>query len=100
MNNFLLDTEGTKEYIAAEIERYSNSNDGTVEGVIVWDAFKAYLKGVVISLKVYRDKVKQLESWIWFIKLIPCQNTWWKSADYGILETPGCVSNLKKGDVH
>lgn len=42
LNNLLLETDGMKAYVLAEIAGVLKNNNGSASEVVVWDTFKAY----------------------------------------------------------
>lgn len=58
LNTFLLESHGVRERIAKDILDFYTWNRGTASANIVWDAFKAYIRGILISIKVYLGKQK------------------------------------------
>lgn len=63
LNNSILFSDTQRERIGKEIKKYfdTNNNCGVLEPII-WDAFKATLRGVLISIGTHlrKDKKKQL----------------------------------------
>lgn len=49
------------ETIESEISSFCSINEGTADGIMVWEAFKAYIQGgggVLISHKKFRDTAR------------------------------------------
>lgn len=57
LDNFLLDNLACRSQIEAEIKSYFEINSGTADELIVWEAFKAYIRGSLISLKAHKTKL-------------------------------------------
>lgn len=61
LNNFLPESPGLSGLVEKEIQSFFLSNEGTASLGIVWDTFKAYIRGILISFKAHRDKLREAE---------------------------------------
>lgn len=59
LNNLLLESTGVAESISLEIEAFFHHNEGTAGPIWAWEAFKAFIKGLLISDKIYRDRTRR-----------------------------------------
>lgn len=55
LNNFLLEFTGVKDTIKSEIDLFFTLNKGTASFETVWEAFKAFMRFILISQKTYQD---------------------------------------------
>lgn len=59
LDNFLLMNEEVKLSIQKETDLFFSVNRDTQKKILFWDMFKAYIRGVFISLKAYINKNRQ-----------------------------------------
>lgn len=59
LNTFLLENIGIEEILETEIDVFFVHNEGSASLEVVWEAFKAFIRGVLISPKKYRDRYRQ-----------------------------------------
>lgn len=56
LNNFVLECPGLEKYVEAETLTFFDINEGFTQVSVVWDTFKAFIRGILISFKATRDK--------------------------------------------
>lgn len=56
LDNFLLTVRGVREQVLAEMIKCFQYNDDMVDIIIVWETFKAHMRGFLISFKAWRQK--------------------------------------------
>lgn len=66
LNNLLLATSDVVNKVTQEIKNFLQWNKGSTSVRVVWDAQQAYIRGILINIKTYREKQryqvgKQLE---------------------------------------
>lgn len=56
MNNLLLVQEDIKTTVESAIKSFFEINDGTAYPVFVWETFKVYKRGILISIHSYNNR--------------------------------------------
>lgn len=56
LNNLLLDSPGLTEKVQLEIGNNFQWNKGFASEIIIWDAFKAYIRGILLVQKAFRER--------------------------------------------
>lgn len=56
LDNMVLETDRVSSITEAEIQLFVRSNEESASTMVFWDAFKAYIRGVKISVKAHADK--------------------------------------------
>lgn len=69
LDNHLLTLQGVKEQVLAEIVKKFQLNDGSPSAPMVWKAFKVYMHGLLISLKISRLRSVLNTGIFWYNKL-------------------------------
>lgn len=59
LNSILLENTEVRNIIEAEIRSFFQVHEGSANGITVWDCFKSYVRGILISQMIYRRKKNQ-----------------------------------------
>lgn len=81
-NNSLLEALKVVDKIESEIKEFFHWNSGSVTVITVWETFKVYIRGLMITLNTSRQKVQnQIKNYlIQQIGRLNCDNK--KAVDY------------------
>lgn len=55
--NFILGTPGLKNRSVVEIEVFFSQNRNSACEIIIWEAFKTYIRGIFTAFKIQKDKL-------------------------------------------
>lgn len=57
LNSYLLEGPGLRGLIESQIQLFFSINEGTVSTGLLWDSFKAYIRGIFITCKAHRNNI-------------------------------------------